>query len=248
MFKQLYYSVRMGLTARLIALAVAIGVNLFYFALSALTQNFGVMITAIVFSALALGYLVVANMIVTILSLQEIYSEPKGYSLLLAPVPAWKVLLGRIIPAALIDTISIAIGGVLWLVWFSVSLVDMHGVVGQFIGGWEMAFIIVAALMGYTVFLCAFCFFRAVSRSVFYRYPLRNLWGFLATLVVAGLLGSWMNALLIPFGTVFRFGFIIHVSLNFTPFVGFMFALIFLLQAGALFWAAAYLTERKINI
>jgi len=227
------------------------GVNLLLLLLTVLFAQAGaVMIVAIVFSALALNYIFVSNAIVSFSGLNEVFSAPRGYLPLLTPLPAWKLLLGRIIPAAVMDTIGflVSLG---WLLHHSFSFafgfvpIDM----GQYVSARDIALGVGAGFAAYPLFLIMFCFFRALSKSVFYRVRLRVLLSLLVTFVIMGTVLSWFGFLLLPFGTMHRVGLLFHISIGSVTGAGAaMVVLVLLIQAATLFAATSYLTERKINL
>ena len=247
MLKQMYYSARDGMFVRAISFGIMMGINLFFLPF-ALRHPGGVMsILAIVFSSLALGHIIIANGIISFSGLSEVFSAPGGYSLLLTPLPAWKILLGKIIPAAVIDVAGGAIG-IMWVVWYSLSFTGLSRTFVQFVSVRDLLFVIGASFGGYLLLLTMFCFFRTLSRSVFYRLPLRGLLSIIVTFAVAGTINSWWGLLLAPFGTLEWIGPFLTIMLYTTLLNQLMVVLVVLLQACTLFLASAYLTERKINI
>ena len=250
MLKQIYYSIREHLSSRLIALLVLLGVNLLFAILTiGASQGSGVMITAVVFSSLALAYAIILNMLVSFAGVHEVFSAPKGYHVLLAPVPAWKIILGRALPSAVIDIAMMAIGIPL-VVWHSLRLAGMPGsTVTQHASlTRDILFGVVVVLAGYMVLLMAYCFFRSLSKSLLHRLPLRNFLGILLTFAALWVVGSATNLLLLPFGRVEVWGFLVHISLGSSAMARLMYILVSLLQAAVFFLASARLMERRLNI
>jgi len=248
--KQIYYSVRERLPVRLTALLIMLGINLLFWVLTAVTrQSFGVMVTAVVFSSLALAYLIIANILVSFISVHELFSAPKGYNVLLAPVPGWKLILGRVIPAAVIDIAMMGISIPL-VVWHSLRLggvsptvVHQHPTFVQ-----DVATGAAGVLLGYTFLLLIYCFFRVVSKSLLHRSSVPNLLGILLTIASVWVVSSLFNLVFIPFGRVDIWGPVVLISLFPSPMVRFMFVLVLLLQAAVFLAASARLMERRINI
>ena len=249
MLKQIYYSTRERLSVRIAALMITLGVNFLFVLLAIVVPGSGVMITAVVFSSLTLAYLIMANMFVSFAGIHEVFSAPKGYHTLLAPVPAWKIILGRVAPAAIMDTVMMAIG-ISFVVWQSLRLTGItwlsalpRAYVTQ-----EILFGMASAMAGYALMLTVYCFFRAISKSVLYRAPARTLLGILLTIAALWLVSSLFNLLLLPFGSVDVWRLVVFISLHSSPIVRVMFVLVTLLQAAVFFLASARLMERRLNV
>lgn len=249
MLKQIYYSTREQLSARLLALMVTLGVNLLFLVLTlGASPGSGVMITAVVFSSLALAYLIMVNMFVSFAGIHEVFSTPKGYHTLLAPVPSWKIILGRVVPAAVIDTLMMAVGIPL-VVWQSLRLAGMTNDITQHVNiVQDILFGVIVVFVGYSFLLTAYCFFRTISKSLLHRAPLRNFLSVLATFVALWVVTSLTNLLLLPFGRVEIWGPLVNINLYPSPIVRLMYILVLLLQAAVFFLASARLMERRLNI
>jgi len=249
--KQIYYSVRDRLSIRLTALLVTLGINLLFLLLTiGANPGSGVMITSVVFSSLALAYLIIANLFVSLAGIHQVFSAPMSYHTLLVPVPGWKIILSRVIPAAVIDMAMMAIG-ISLVVWQSFRLAGIPGftIMQHYTAAQDILFGVVGALVVYMFFLVAFCFFRVLSKSLLSGVPLRNLLSVLLTFAAIWVVGSLTNLLLLPFGRVdILGGFLVHISLVSSPITHFMMILVFLLQAAALFVASARLMERRLNV
>ena len=249
MLKQFCYSTRERLPVRLTALLIMLGVNLLFVLLTSVLSGMGVMITAVTFSSLALAYLIMANMFVSFAGIHEVFSAPKGYHTLLAPVPGWKIILGRVIPSAVIDVAMMAVGIPL-VVWHSLRLAGVPGSIVTQYGSFaqDVLFGGVAAMAGYALILLAYCFFRVISRSLLHRLPLSNLLGVLLTIAAFWVVTSLSNLLLLPFGRVEIWGPVVHIALYPSPIVRLMVVLVLLLPAAVFFAASARLMERKVNV
>jgi len=251
--KQIYYSTKERLSIRLIALLVMLGINLLFLVLTiGASPGSGVMITAVVFSSLAMSYLIIANMFVSFASVHEIFSAPKGYHTLLVPVPGWKIILGRVIPAAVMDTLMMAIG-IFLVVWHSLRLSGMWPLAGQpdFFAQdilLDVSFGVVAALVGYALLLIIFCFFRVISKGLLYNAPLRIFLSILLTFVAIWVISSASNLLLLPFGRVEIWGLLVNIVIYPSPLARVMYVLVLLLQAAVFFLVSARLMERRLNV
>ncbi|MCL2421897.1 MAG: hypothetical protein FWD03_08580 [Defluviitaleaceae bacterium] len=243
MCKQIYYGAKNRLNMRLVGLASVIIVNLLLVLLanSGVAPRVSVVIISVTSSLLLFGIWAI-NIVATFSNLNKIFSPPDSYFTILTPVPSWKILLGHVIPAVIFDIVGfvVGIGGMMlhFMVW---------GQGTNFTGMRYFWFVMIICLVGYGMFLLVFTFWRAVSKSVFYRFPVSGFWGVIATLAVLLTL-SWLNVLLIPFGIVQRFGLLFVVSLGMSHLDMLLMTLVTLLQAGVLLFATAYLMDRRINI
>ena len=249
MFNQIYYSTRNRLTLRLIALAVVIFGNIIFFVVPG---NMAFNTLAIVFASFAYMGISAVNLFASFSNLNGIFKAPNSYVMALTPVHPWKRLLGSVIPAVLFDTLGffVGIGGILiQTTGTGIDFEDMMGTMGSSIPlSHYFIFMLAAGLALYGLFLIGFLFWRAVSRSILYRYPFRNLLGFVIAMA-AMIAVSWFNVLLLPFGDLINFGPFFNIQIS--QYTGFHFALMvlsILLQGAALLWAAAQLMNRRINI
>ena len=245
MLNQVYYSVRNRLFMRVVSLLTVAGVHVFFLPF-ALRENAhpGAMITAVTFSSLALAFAVIVNMAVSFSGIYEAFSAPKGYAGLLVPVASWKLLLAKILPAAVMDALIVS-GAILSTVWYSFALADLRGT--GLISAMDVFWAIMSGLGGYLFLLTAFAFAVVLAKSAFYRLRLRGLLAFLVTCLFLWAL-SWLNLLLLPFGQLQSVWLLynIHIAPG-TPGAA-IYILLFWVQAAILFLAAARLMERKINI
>ena len=244
MYKQLYYGTKNGFNLRVITLLIVIAINLILFISANPSLNVSIAIVMTVSSFSFIG-LVFVNLIVTFSNLHKIFSPPDSYFTLLAPVSSYKILLGNIIPSVLFDSIGFVVG----VGWMLLHAVRFSGwdTTGEFTGLGYLWFAVAIILIGYAILLVAFTFLKTISRSVFYRFPLRRLFSLAATFA-AMLALSWLNLLLVPFGIVERFGIFIAISLQTSHLDAFLVFLVMLLQAAILFFATAYLMDRRMNI
>ena len=249
LFDQIYYSTKSWLALRLIALAVVVFGNLIFFVVPGNTV-FATL--AIVFASFAFMGLWAINLFVSFSNLNGIFKAPRSYLTALAPVSSWKLLLGNIIPAMLFDTVGFVIGitGIfLQTAGVRFYFDNMAGTMGSPIQSYQyFIFAIISGLAFYGLLLTGFLFWRTVSRSILYRFPLRNLLGFVIT-IAAMMIVSWFNILLIPFGELVSFGPFFSISIaHYTGGHMAVMVLSILLQGAALLLAASYLMNRRINI
>ena len=248
-FDQIYYSTKSRLTMRLTALAVVVLGNLIFFIVPGNTV-FATL--AIVFASFGFMGLCAINLFVSFSNLDGIFKAPRSYLTALAPVSSWKLMLGNIIPAVLFDTVGFLIG-ITGIFLQTTGLVfyfgDMAGTMGSPIQSYQyFIFAIISGLAFYGLLLTGFLFWRAVSRSILYRYPLRNLLGFVIT-IAAMTVVSWFNILLIPFGELVGCGPFFSISIcHYAGGHMAVMVLSILLQAAALLLAASHIMNRRINI
>jgi len=246
-FKQIYYGGRDRLFLRMISLITVVGVNLFFlpFTLGA-NPNLGALITALAFSGLALSFAAIVNPVISFMNIYDTFSAPKGYPGMLAPVAPQKVLLGKILPAAIMD---VAIVGLAIACTTSISfrLAGITGLVGEYIAPQYMALAVLGALGGYTTLLCAFAFGMALAKGAFFGSRLRGLTAFFTTLAVMWAL-HWMNAILLPFGSMHSIWLLFNLHIHPGSVGAVLYVLLFYVQAAILFLAATRLMERKINL
>lgn len=248
MLKQFKYSVRQSLDQRLAVLAVVVLLNAAFGILGGLgLYGEGWKITAVVFSSLALCAAFIACILADAEQAKGLFEAPRGYTVLLAPVPSWKILLARILPAAVMDLLlyAIAIAGVVLqsLILAGVSATDDgNSDMGQ------VLFFLALFVLGYTMIMTFIYFVGALSKSVFYKVKLRGILAFLTGIAAMYIL-SFADLALAPFGHISRFGWLIQVNLVFGFNTGsVLYLAVVLLKIVVLFTGTAYLVERKINV
>jgi len=228
-----------------------LGVNLLFLLLTiGAAPASGVMITAVTFSGLTLAYLIVANMFVSFAGIHEVFSAPGGYNTLLAPVPGWKIIISRVVPAAVMDIVMMAIG-IFFVVWNSLRLSGMLDFTREYLYlslAHDISFAVVVAAVGYALLLMMYCFFRVISKSCLHGTRLPNLLGVVLTFAAIWVVTSLTNLLLLPFGRVEIFGPLVNITLYPSPMARFMYILVLLLQAAVFFLASARLMERRLNV
>ena len=244
LFSQIYYGAKNRLHLRVIALLAVIAVNLLLLPLTA--RGF---IMPVIVSSFLFIYISAANLFVSFSNLNRVFEPPNSYFTVLAPVPSWKILLGNIIPAALFDSIGFAVG-IAGIIFNSLNLI---GMTWQDNIGYEIehigSFLYVAAsgIAMYSLVLMAFVFWKTVSKSIFFRFPVRGLFG-AAAVIAALFVVNWLNSLLIPFGTVNRFWVFFSISVYPSGLNMFLVTMVTFLQAAVLLIASAYLMDRRINV
>jgi len=251
---QIYYSVKNRLHVRLIALAIAVLGNMFFlFMVSRNDFMEWQAVLGVVFASFAFLGIFVANIIVSDSTFKKhLTKEPSNYLMTLAPVPAWKKILGTLIPSVIFDTLTFSIGIIFIVV---LSVVGFHG------GGigvrdmWQdlmqtevdaMVFYAIAFIVvGYAWLLLAGTFGHALSKTVLSRVPLRKLAAVILTVAVLLAL-SWTYIIFLPFGEIHRFGLfftvLIHQATHWHLVVS---ILLLVVQAAMLLFAAAQLLDRR---
>lgn len=241
---------RIRLSLRMIALAATVLICVIFSIITLAGVNrMGGMITGVVFSSLALCGLMVANVLSAYESIRTLFAAPAGYGLALAPVPSWKILLGRLVPIVVWDLVTYAIGITcvtiqsLMLAGLTQSDVTPHtGDLGFIAWG-----VLIIALHYILLFLAIF-FACAVTKSLFFRTRARGLLGFLFACVVLYVL-SLADLLIAPFASVVRWGSLFMINVTMGVNAGMFVAMTLLLaKIVLLFCGTAYLMERKVNL
>jgi len=233
---------------RVAALIATLAINLAFLPFVLGENALGaVMIIAMTFSGLVLSYNIIINLYASFANVLSIFSSPAGYNALLTPIPAWKILLSEIIPAALLTSVGM-VTGIMGTAFHSLNFANVWGSFwGVFAHFFDIAFLFFAVFASFILLLVMICFYRILAKGVFYRSSARVLLSVIITIAAMWAL-NWLNLLLMPFGHVQIFGPLINLTITLTPISGALYVLVMLLQSAALFLASACLMERKINI
>lgn len=266
MFSQLYYNARTRIGLRFAALAIIIFGSVFFlfFAsrptpadqLAAAGEAFAISYVTwaaslgIIFASFGLIGLFIVSVYVTASTHEKLVKSPDNYLFCLTPVPAWKKIMGWLIPSVVFDSISVGIG-ILSVLILSVTMTQgeslMSFIANQygFMVQWNVLYGITVVVLLYTLLLSAIHFASAVNNTVLVRVPLRKLISVVVTVLILCAL-SWSYAVLLPFGELDRFGILFNISLhNAATWHLFVVITLLLAQIAALIAAAAYLMDRR---
>jgi len=262
MLNLIKYNARPGLSVRIGALISVAAVNLVFvggMALGLFPKGGGFHILGIVLSAFALCAVFVACVIADAQTFRGLYSAPEGYNAFLAPVPAWKHVLSRLIPMTFLDGVTIGAGitGVVMMsVTFAESFIDSFLDIAEF--QFEMSQFLDVTVWAALLFVLQYAFLLAL---VFFGITLAKTYLFKTpggaglAVVCTFIAASAMNWLYLPLAgltPVLREGpggLIITINLG----IGFgadtLAAMaVMLIQTALLVAASAYVLERKANI
>lgn len=253
MLCQIKYSSRQGLSLRLFTLGVAIALNIVFGILAAANiSSAGVRVTAVVLVSLSLCAVFITAIIADLQIIRGMFSAPTGYLAALTPAPGWKQLLGRIVPMAVLDlgSLAIAIGGVVLqslLLANQTSLGMFYGVIdAEAIGA--IIYAVLLVIIAYTMLITAIFFGCALSRSVFFRTRLKWVLAFIGVIAAFYLL-SWLDLSLAMVAPVVRHGIFFEVAISSGLNAGTIgYLLLALIKTAVMFFAAAYLVDRRINL
>lgn len=247
---QFKYSLRAHLMPRAAFMAVVLVMNLVF----GILGNYNVYgqagkITAVTLCSIALFGIFIMCVITDFELLKGICTAPAGYSTILAPVDSWKIILPRVITILVEDMICFVIG--------------ISGVVVQsfILAGlpWEMFYsetsgrppflwLSLVTVLGYVYVILLVMFCIALSKSLFYSIKAGTLLAVITTVAVAYAF-SLLDFILAPFGAVESYSIFYSVQLLLGPNPGtIVYLLLSLCKSVALFIAASYLMERKINL
>jgi hypothetical protein len=249
-FKHAFLS---GLSVRGYVFAVVLMVNAAFISLGAMgLLPLAGQITVVGVSGMSIAVMMVVNVIGDIGIVRRMFSAPDAYFYALTPAPRWKTMLSSLLTMAALDiiTMAVSIAGVAWLsmqlagVSFGMSFwraALWQGFGDVMITIWSVIIVIAGYLLIWTVIL--FCI--TVRKSLLFNAPAG---GFLTAVMAAGVLYaiSLTNVLLIPFGSVSRWGMSFTVTVGTAGTVAY--GILIMLQAAALFYATSALMERKMNI
>lgn len=239
MLKQFKYAARLGLYERLFTLILTVVLN---FAFGLLTPvSDGWKAAAITFSGLNLCAVFIVCVISDAKTIRNAYSP----FTLLTPVKRWKVLFSRIIIMMVYDLLMMIIG--LAGLVYQVTEVKVD-VINPSLGD---TVVLVVLGVGYMFIMSVILFTVAVEKSFFQR----SKFGFIPRFIVvaaayyAASLADFVLALYAP---IERSGIFFTVSIysdmtGLTRQTAGLYALYFL-KAAAFFFAAAKITERRVNI
>lgn len=234
---QIYYGAKNRSDTRTYALLAFLAANLLLLAV----PNFYVVMT--ISSFLFIGFWAL-NIFVSLSNINRLFKAPHSYFTALVPVASWKILFGTVLPAVIFDSIGfvIGLGGLTLQIW------NIYGWGNTDIFGLEyLWFVILAPMIMHGILLLVFAFWRALSKSVFYRFPLSGFFGAFGAAAVIIVL-SWINLLLVPFGEINRFGVMIFMVLELGQISAVLVSLVLLLQGAVLLFLTAYLMDRRINL
>jgi hypothetical protein len=249
---QFKYAFRTGLSFRGAAFAVIFVIDAAFIALGSLgLLPFAAMVTAVSLGGVAISVMLVFNIIGDITVIRRMFVAPEAYLYALTPVPRRKILLASVIVTAILDivTMAVVIAAEVWLsfilageqVWQNVwSFVSTNS--SAFLQGLWYVPLLVA---GYLLIMMVILFSQTAKKSILFNFPASRLLAFLLACACFYVV-SLLQLILIPFGTVERYGLLILLTLgnNALPF----YALLTLLEATALFVITSKLMERKINL
>lgn len=237
MLKQFKYAARFGLYERLFTLILTIVLNFAYDLL--LPTGDGWKAAAITFSALNLCAVFIVCVISDAKTMQNVYSP----FTLLTPVKRWKVLFSRIIMMMVYDLLMMLIG--LAGLFYQVTEVNA---ISPSLGDTAVGVILV---VGYLFIMSVILFAVAVEKSFFQRSKFGLIPRFLvvAAAYYAASLTDFILALYAPIerSGIFFTVWIYSGMTGFTRQTAGLYALYFL-KAAAFFFAAAKITERRVNI
>jgi len=253
---QFKYSFRAGLTGRGPAFAVIILVNLVFIVLGLLQMlPIAALITAVSLSGTAIAVMMAFNIVGDVTIARRMFTAPGAYLHALTPAPRKNILLSSIVTMMVMDIVTMALT-ILSVIILSFNLASYYidgnimeyiraGADGQFNLLSSTAASIAAMITGYLMFLLLILFCVAMRKSVFYNKPAGGLLSVILAFVIVYVM-SLSFLLLAPFGIVSRIGVFFTISVSSVGI--FMFALLLLLWAAALFMLTSKLMERKINI
>lgn len=249
MFNQIYYGARHRFLLRIVTLGIVLAGNITFILLAATTNNImdWQAILGIVFASFAFIGVVGVSVYATSSTFKRLFKEPQGYLTALTPTPAWKIILGNLIPSVIFDIISFVVGlsGIIVL-----SVGAAHGFTGEdtvnITTHWNnIVFAIAAALALYSLVIVAYVLYNAIIKTVFRRIPLRKLLAAIVTIAIVNIL-SWVNIVMLPFGELHRHGPFFAIEII-QPAIWHLAAMVLLIlaQAAIIFCAAAYLLNRR---
>ena len=203
------YSIKNRLSMRLAMLCLVVVGGITFMILSrndvSASGDIGVLsILGIVFSSLALVGMIIICALASESTAKLIAKPPNNYLMALAPISAWKKLVGYIIPTVIIDSISIGIS-IAFVVLLSIGAAD-----GTYLSDvdWFTRYSFlgtVFVLLGYVILLTAGMFWYTLCETVLRNIPGRKI---VAAIIVVILLCalSWVNIVTLPFGEIYRIG------------------------------------------
>ena len=250
MMAQFKYAFLAGLYARGPVFIVIFVMNTVFISLGSLgLLPLAAHITAVSLGGVAVAVMMAFNIVGDISVIRRMFNAPGAYLLALTPVPRWKTLLSSIFAMAVMDIISMFIV-ILQIIWLSFNLSGVWNMVIEAVRGDSSYFVYIlwgalALIAGYLLWMTLILFCITAGRSIFYKKPLSGLLAFLLGCLCL-YITSVLQAVLIPFGSVMRYGllFIITINRAILPF----YILLIILPAIAMFVLASKLLERRVNI
>lgn len=249
MLRQYSLSLKTNYYLRLGMFLVMIALNVVFAALGLIgIWSTAGKIVAVTFSSIFFCVWLVTSIISDYETAKSVYTPPKGYHLFLAPVPAWKILLGRIAAILTWDVTGFIIG-VFGITVQSFILADV-----SFSKLFEIrqpvwiAYFLILGLLQFVLMLLVIFLMAALTKSIFYSFKGRSLFGIGSGLLIAYVL-HLLNLILMPFTTVNRHG--MTLALNITSHNGFAAAVylgLTFVKIAAVFYITSYLMERRINV
>jgi len=209
-------------------------------------------ITAVSLGGVAIAVMMAANFIGDINISRRIFAAPGAYLQMLTPAPRWKTLFASIAVMAVMDIVSMAFV-IASQVFLALNLAggEIQSIVvnalrdnpDYLIYGLFGALLIITA---YLLVLSIILFAVTAQKSFLYKLPAS---GFLAFLLAWACVYavSLSQLVLAPFGSVWRYGIFIIITLGSN--VMFMaYILLLLLEAITLFIITSNLLEKRINL
>jgi hypothetical protein len=244
---QLKYASRIYLNQRVYALIGTVVINLVFFVLGITgILPIGWMIFGTVLSSLSLCAVFGVCVMVDMESIKSLFAPPNAYYTMLAPVPAWKTVLSRVISMTVLDIVSLTVG--IFGVVLQSTMLDSYQPWDSGMIPTDSIIAIIIGIIAYATMFLFIIFACALAKSVFYHTKARGLLGFFG-MVALGYLYSWLDLLLAPFANVSRFGAFIEVHLTSGLNAGMIaYIALLLIKAAALLIGISYLYERKVNI
>jgi len=249
---QFKYAFRTGLTFRGATFAVIFVIDAVFIALGSLgLLPFAAKVTAVSLGGVAISVMLVFDIIGDIAIIRRMFSSPEAYLYALTPAPRREILLASVIVTAILDivTMAVVITAEVWLSFILAGEVTWQTVLNYirtngsaFLYGLWYVPLLVA---GYLLLMMVILFCITAKKSILFRTPASGLLAFILACACFYVI-SLLQLVLLPFGTVERYGLLIILTLgnNALPFL----ALLMLLEAAALFVITSKLMERKINL
>ena len=254
---QFKYAFLNGVYIRGPVFAVIFVINTVFIVLSSAgLLPFAAHVTAVSLAGIAVAVMLAANIIGDVAIARRLFGSPDAYLQALTPAPRWKSFFASIITMTLMDfiTMVLVIGSVTWLsINFANSLVhaDIWSLAMR--ASEEYSSYLKAGIRGLSLIVPGYFLVLSIillsvtaKRSIFYKMPAPGLLAFfLACLCFYAVTLSQL--LLIPFGSVVRYGIFIIISLG-SNMIFPAYFLLLLLEAAALFVITSKLIEKRMNI
>jgi len=222
--------------------AVILG-NLLFIILNATNPSNVIGTLSIIFASLAFLGLYIGNVCVTASTFNFITKDKQNYMMKLTPTPAWKMLLGSIIPSVVLDVLAFLIG-VTFVVAHSITMYGNANIDAMRMDPATIYVFVILTLL-YTILITMGLFWHALTKTVLMRVPLSGFIGLVITILLVAAT-SFINTVMLPFGQLQRIGpFFTILIENITHLQFSVVALVFLLQAAILFFVTAYLLDRR---